>query len=362
MQVDLVDVPIARLITNLEAQIAKSPGDVRLRFHLARVHAMAYAQKTLTDKIARGREIEGAWFGYEPRHFPFTNEKTDDVKKNKLAKEHLARAIELYREVVRRDPNDLTAALGLAWCIEQSGAKQEAIAAYRKVISAAWALEKDARQGRLGGRWITTEAAEYLIPLLDRKTDLNEIALLEERSSQLNRLPRPVTPVIVPLRDGVALERLEDRSAFVAFDADGSGLRRNWSWITPDAGWLVYDPRETGRITSALQFFGSVTFWAFWSDGYEALRALDDDGDGDLKGEELCGLSIWRDANSNGVSEAGEVRPLTWWNITSISCGAMRDVRHPDRIMWVPEGVTFGDGSKRPTYDIVLHPRRQPLF
>jgi hypothetical protein len=40
-------------------------------------------------------------------------------------------------------------------------------------------------------------------------------------------------------------------------------------------------------LTSALQLFGNVTFWMFWSNGFEAMRALDDNQDGTLAGGEL---------------------------------------------------------------------------
>ncbi|HKA20876.1 MAG TPA: hypothetical protein VKN18_21525, partial [Blastocatellia bacterium] len=123
-----------------------------------------------------------------------------------------------------------------------------------------------------------------------------------------------------------------------------------------DAGWLVHDPRHTGRITSALQMFGGVTFWMFWNNGYEALRSLDDNADGVLTGEELKGLAIWRDMNRNGISESGEVRTLACWGITALSCQYASDSATKNLIAWSARGVTFKDGTLRPTYDIVLHP------
>jgi hypothetical protein len=62
----------------------------------------------------------------------------------------------------------------------------------------------------------------------------------------------------------------------------------------------------------------------FWSNGYEALRALDDNGDGELRGAELRKLAIWRDRNQNGVSEKGEVSPLTAHGIAALSCAYAR--------------------------------------
>src|SRR5438445_365240 len=110
-------------------------------------------------------------------------------------------------------------------------------------------------------------------------------------------LPRPITPIAIPLEANLRVCDLEALDARVPFDADGSGLRKTWSWITPKAGWLVYDPARTGEVTSALQLFGNVTFWCFWDDGYQALAALDDNGDGLLTGKELNGLAIWHDKN-----------------------------------------------------------------
>jgi hypothetical protein len=143
------------------------------------------------------------------------------------------------------------------------------------------------------------------------------------------------------------LAELVDTNAEVAFDLDGSGSRK-WAWITPKAAWLVYDPDSCGQITSGLQMFGNVTFWIFWHDGYEALSALDDNGDGVLSGRELKGLALWNDADGNGVSDPGEVLPVQAFGITRLSCTSHI---HGSGIPWNPAGVTFGDGSSRPTYD-----------
>jgi hypothetical protein len=143
----------------------------------------------------------------------------------------------------------------------------------------------------------------------------------------------------------------------VTFDADGTGLPRKWTWVTRDAGWLVYDPKATGRVTSALQMFGGVSFWTFWDNGYQALRLLDDDGDGMLTGKELDGLAIWHDANGDGICDPGEVKPLSAYGIVAVSVRCERDESHPDRILWSPRGVVFRDGSTRPTFDLILQPR-----
>lgn len=356
MMPDLINVPVDRLIRNLEALAKNDPNNVEVRFNLARAHAMAYALRTESAHVWKGRENEGVWFGYEAQNVPFTVKPTDDNAKLKAANAHLAKAIEQYAEVVELAPDNLAAALGYAWCMDQSGQKRKAIRKYRMVIKVAWEKERDLKQAGMGWHSVTAEAAGYLIPLLDKDGDKEEINTLQQRIEQMGTVARPITPIVIPLRNNLAAGDLENRSAMVAFDADGTGLRKRWTWITRDAGWLVYDPHHTGKVTSALQLFGGVTFWMFWENGYHALAALDDNGDGMLGGKELEGLAIWQDLNGNGISERGEVMPLAEWGIVAISCRYVRDLERSDRIAYSPQGVFFSDGSSRLTYDIILHP------
>ena len=143
----------------------------------------------------------------------------------------------------------------------------------------------------------------------------------------------------------------------MAFDLDGSALPQRWTSIRPTAAWLVFDKHGRGSITSGLQLFGSVTFWLFWRQGYDALRSLDDNDDEQIADTELKGLALWHDRNVDGRSDPGEVRPVGDWGIVSLSCEYQHDTGHPDEIAMSPRGVTFGDGTTRPTFDLIL-PRR----
>jgi hypothetical protein len=354
---DLEKVPVERLVKNLEAQAAKETKGFAARYNLARVHAMAYALKTETAEVRKKAQNEGAWFGPTPGIVPFKAVPTDDKEKAAAAKKHLDKAIAVYKEIVENQPMYLPAKLGLAWCQEQAGDKEAAIAGYREVTSKAWEKDHKAKVGPLGGNFVTKEAAGYLIPLLDAKKDENEIDDLKARVALLNKLPRPVTPIAIPLKDGLKASDLEDRNASVRFDADGSALDRKWTWISKDAAWLVHDPRHTGKITSGLQLFGNVSFWCFWDNGYQALGSLDDNGDGMLTGSELNGLALWHDANGNGICDEGEVRPLSYFGIVGLSCQWQTDSQHPDRIAFSPRGVVFQNGAVRPSFDLILQQR-----
>jgi tetratricopeptide (TPR) repeat protein len=353
---DIIKVPVDRLIKNLESQAVSKPDDASVLLNLARLHAMAYALKTDTAEVWKGKENAGAWFGYEPRHVPFDAQPSQNEAQLRVAREHLSKAIELYQRVVAMDPDNLTAALGYAWCLDQSGDKETAIQEYRKVIEAGWQKEKDMKTAPLGFHSVTAEAARYLIPLLDPDKDEAEIAALKKRMQQLSMVPRPITPIAIPLRNGIGLSGIQDEAASVAFDADGTGLRKKWTWITEDAGWLVWDPPKTGKVTSSLQMFGSVSFWLFWENGYRALSSLDDNHDGKLSGKELEGLAIWQDLNRNGLCEPGEVRTLREWGIVALSCEYVRGDEASGAAAYSPRGVVFGDGSTRASYDVILKP------
>ena len=69
---------------------------------------------------------------------------------------------------------------------------------------------------------------------------------------------------------------------------------------------------------------------SFWADGFEALRALDDNRDGELTGGELGGLALWRDEDGDGVSDPGEVLPANVHGIAGLSVRGARDAARLD--------------------------------
>lgn len=182
--------------------------------------------------------------------------------------------------------------------------------------------------------------------------DKARMELVEAGIKGLESIPRyeAITPIIFSLSAPAPLESLLAPETVVHFDLDGTGREQSWPWVSPEASILVWDPEETGEVTSGRQLFGSVTWWLFFDDGYRAMDALDDNRDGELAGDELAGLSIWTDANSNAVSDPGEVVPIGLTGIEAISC------RQTDTTMGMPANLTglrMTDGRVLPTYDWV---------
>lgn len=203
----------------------------------------------------------------------------------------------------------------------------------------------------------------YLHLLQERPATENEKAIADEVRRNIESLERkpsgPVTPIIFALDpvSGQQLSNLLAPETTVRFDLDGDGAVETWSWVKPDTGILVWDPRDTGNITSGRQLFGSVTWWMFWNNGYHALDALDDNRDGQLTGDELAGLGVWRDRNSNGSAEPCEVMPVSTLGIAAIS---VRVTHHDGKAPASSLGVRFNDGRVMPTFDWIATPHFPP--
>jgi tetratricopeptide (TPR) repeat protein len=364
-------VPVDRLIRNLEAQFAADSTDSHVAFRIGRLHSMTYAlAMDSVDVITNGGPLDGM---EDLDELPYVTHK-DLVKRRDRhmrdeAEEHLQRAIEWYDRSLMLEPKQPIAHLGRGWCLQQVGRNRDAKDAYRRIIDESfeqWHARGERRNGARDylppPRHLTFEALTYLIDLLNPVLEARERMT---RKKQLKQIEREwtwhwVTPIAIPLVGNIDLADIIDGAPAVAFDLDGSGRDQTWEWINPNAGWLVHDFQGTGRVRSGRDLFGSVTFWIFWRHGYEALSALDDDGDRYLRGSELDGLAIWHDTNSNGVSEPGEVRSLASWGVTALSCASAPVDVGGFEMRLSDAGVEFADGSTRPTYDLVL--TRRAIF
>lgn len=267
----------------------------------------------------------------------------------------LSAAREHYQRALEADPNNLRARLGLAYVLDRLGQTSDARRELRCIIKKGMPrLAGD--QSEWEDHAVLTEAAEHLSHLATSSSDRVRIGRLRERL-QASRPIVYVTPIVVPMRD-VAFSRLIDENSAVAFDFAGTGDRRTQGWLTPDAAWLVWDPEWRGDVRSGFDMIGQRTWSVFWRDGFEALRALDDNRDGELTGGELGGLALWRDENRNGVSDPGEVIPA---NVHGIAGLAVRGDPTRPGLITAGDGVRFENGHTRPLYDWTPGMGRTPV-
>jgi hypothetical protein len=103
-----------------------------------------------------------------------------------------------------------------------------------------------------------------------------------------------------------------DRMAF--FDLHGNGFPVMMEWVGPKDGLLCM-PKPDGTIDGTC-LFGTATGF---ESGYEALSALDQNGDWKVSGAELAGLKVWQDLNSNAKPEGVEVQGVEDYGITAIN-------------------------------------------
>jgi hypothetical protein len=203
--------------------------------------------------------------------------------------------------------------------------------------------------------WVSYEAGQDFIRVVagrkSRPTDKIRIKVANQTVKAFDELTRPdaITPIVVDFL-GRRLREIES-SAITAFDLDGTRRPQRQTWIQSDVGILAWDPDHSGHITSGRQLFGSISWWLFFDNGYDALDLLDDDRDGELTGAELDGIVVWFDRNSDGVSDPGEVTPVQQLGIVAISCRATgRDGASPVN----PTGLRLSDGGTAPTFDWVV--------
>ena len=81
---------------------------------------------------------------------------------------------------------------------------------------------------------------------------------------------------------------------------------------------LVVDRNRNDVIDDGSELFGNWTFDFLtnkprttpWTNGFEALKALDNNNDGTLDLKELADMQLWFDRNSNAVTDDGELESL----------------------------------------------------
>lgn len=385
------EVPVERLLANLKRNTQRLPED-HLWMLIGRVHLLAYIRNSerlpvyrdRPGKVAEGEIGDCAAMDRKspnkPADVPFPVRRPGELcearsygmawyrevpvrahddprrpsKHLNAAIEALSRAKRLPPRAKRLPPDDFRPRLSLAFALDRALRLDEARSELRPIVI--WGIHRTAR---LPGYQLETldwetyatlsEAADHLARIPADGADRQDAVTLKRQLGAPP--PRMVTPILVPLKTNVAFEDLVARSSDVAFDFTGQGPAQSIGWLTGDAAWLVWDPKRNGQITSGFQLFGSVTWIAFWDNGYHALGSLDDNGDGRIAGSERDGLALWQDKNGDGVSQKSEVRPVADYGIVALGYAHER-IRED---LWISRvGATFVDGEVRPTYDWVL--------
>ena len=124
--------------------------------------------------------------------------------------------------------------------------------------------------------------------------------------------------------DGITTQSI---ASGVEFDLFATGQKVNTGWVTGGDGLLVMDRNHDGAINNGSELFGQATQLANGdnaANGYVALSALDLNGDGLITSADagFSDLRVWVDGNSDGVSQAGELRTLDSLGISKLNLAA----------------------------------------
>jgi hypothetical protein len=352
-------VPIDRLMSITESAIRQNANDAEAHCVLGRLHSLAFAMRTEAQAVLRDGKISQLIDPTPTSELP----KRESSSKLKPADiDHANKSVANYQRAVGLAPDVALYHFSLGWMQQQCSRYADqlgshksdewidlALAEYRAAYRLA--LPDDRKERARLRPYLTEQAGSAIVEILKRRSgNEKEIDEITAMISELRGHTQAITPVIFSLNPRAKLADLVS-SARVKFDLDGFDAGREWSWVRPETLILVWDPERTGRITSGRQLFGGVTWWMFWRNGYEPLAMLDDNRDGILEGAELRGIAVWRDANSNGVADPGEVIPVEEFGIVEI---AVRP-REVDRTLECAGGIKLKDGTSLPTFDWVSH-------
>ncbi len=385
---DRVDeVPLERLLKNLEENAQKLEPAAQARA-IGRMHLIAYvrrvgalpvyrerantiAEGTIDDcatldaqsvgkgtrenfpEAKPGERCEARQYSLGPkREIP-----AEAFKGRRGLAPELRAARAAYERARALDPADLRTRVALAFVYDRAGRWKSARRELRHVmyeglkrIPAPPAGGGQTEQSDWETHTVVSEAVEHFAAVAKRRSDRRLVARVKKRLTD-SPPAMYVTPILIPLSAEASFDDLVDRASQVAFDFSGQGVPAKAGWLTNDAAWLVWDPKDKRKIAGGFQLFGSVTWTASWANGYNALGALDDNGDGVVAGTELDGLALWQDKNENGISDDGEVKPVKAHKIAALKYS---HTRVGDDLWVASEGVLIEGEGWRATYDWLL--------
>jgi hypothetical protein len=363
------DIPVSRLLKNVRGYIAAHPKDPHGYYTLGRINSAAFALDTENIGVYTHDGLPS--LPTHPNLSPPARDKTKPLSPQALT--YLSDAVSNYKKAISLDATDglawlglgfqceealpypqaigkASAALGLAGKPDAERLRQEALRNDRKAY--ALTVKTDTTRSMGLDNPVSLEAAQGIVRLQqNHRLSPSEQAELDEMQKQIAAFqskPRPMTPILISFDRQATMSDLLAPEKHVRFDLAGDGLGRQWPWVKPTTGILVWDPKHMGKITSGLQLFGDVTWWLFWKDGYEPLAALDNNHNGWLEGAELQGIAVWFDRNGNGIADPGEVVSLTSLGIKRI---AVHSAGMTDGVPANPNGIQLRDGSSLPTFD-----------
>jgi Ca2+-binding RTX toxin-like protein len=126
---------------------------------------------------------------------------------------------------------------------------------------------------------------------------------------------RRIDPLALDLNGDGKISTIASTLSSAYFDFNNDGIAEKAGWIAAQDGLLALDANGNGVVDGLSELFGTAN-----QDGFTELSGLDNNADGkiDAQDADYAKLLVWQDANSDGISQAGELKRLTELRIDSI--------------------------------------------
>ncbi len=124
-----------------------------------------------------------------------------------------------------------------------------------------------------------------------------------------------VSPIVVDLNgDGIQTISIDEG---VEFDIFNTGEKVNTGWLSGNDGFLAVDNNGNGLIENQDELFGGAGV----GDAFEKLASYDSNNDGVVNAldDNFGQISVWQDANENGLTDLGELQSLNAAGISELS-------------------------------------------
>ncbi|MDT7520623.1 hypothetical protein RAE19_18325 [Rhodoferax sp. TBRC 17660] len=140
-------------------------------------------------------------------------------------------------------------------------------------------------------------------------------------SARLSRSGSTGDPIFIDL-DGNGIELYSRNNSPAQFDFDDDGYAETTAWAGPQDGILVIDEGNDNQITQSKEIAFAKWTAAEGDTDLEGLAATFDsnhDGVLDARDARYADFKVWKDANSNGVVDTGEMQTLAQAGIKSFN-------------------------------------------
>lgn len=131
-----------------------------------------------------------------------------------------------------------------------------------------------------------------------------------------NQIRTVSDPLVLDLNRNGNIDRLETAGINGAyFDIDNDGWAEAMPWLRSSDGFLVHDVDNSGAIENGSEMFGDAA-----TNGFIELKTFDLNNDNVINQFDAVwsDLQVWRDFNSDGISQSDELFTLGDFGITEI--------------------------------------------